>query len=129
MTKRECLLSAVWTGPPLKLDGQELRLPFGRFELLRRWGNIIFSTGSEREQSETAAVHECAWIMAMSKESMIEALSKARDELDPDFVKFCATYEDELPEIIEGVIERLQQLKAAMVESVAPGKGDARHAS
>ena len=129
MTKRECLLSAVWTGPPLMLAGKELRLPFGRFELLRRWQNIIFSTGSTRDQSETAAVHEFAWLMAMDKSQLAEAVSKTRDELESRFIEFCTTHEDELPEIISGVIERLEQLKAAMVESDAPGKEDARHAS
>jgi hypothetical protein len=129
MTKRECLLSAAWTGLPLTLAGRELSLPFGRFEILRLWDNIIFGTNSKRDQSEIAAVYECAWVMFMTRDELAAVQSMTPDDFRKAFADWCLDHEDELPAVKEGIAGRLEQLKAAMVESVTPGKEDARHAS
>ena len=129
MTKRECLLSAAWTGSPLTLAGRELTLPFGRFEILRLWDNIIFGTASKRDQSEIAAVYECAWVMFMTRDELMEVQRMTPEDFRKAFAAWCLAHEEELPSVKDGIAERLEQLKAAMVESVAPGKEDARHAS
>jgi hypothetical protein len=44
-------------------------------------------------------------------------------------VDFMLEFEDELPEIQAGIQERMEAIKAAIVESESPGKGDVPHAS
>jgi hypothetical protein len=129
MTKRECLLSAAWTGSPLTLAGRELSLPFGRFEILRLWDNVIFGSNSKRDQTEIGAVYECAWVMFMTREELAKVQAMPPEEFRKAFADWCLDHEDELPSVKEGIAGRLEQLQAAMVESVTPGKEDARRAS
>ena len=111
------------------LSGRELTLPFGRFEILRLWDNIIFGTNSKRDQSEIAAVYECAWVMFMTREEIAAVQSMQQEDFRKAFAGWCLDHEEELPSVKDGIAERLEQLKAAMVGSVTPGKEDARHAS
>jgi hypothetical protein len=111
------------------LAGRELSLPFGRFEILRLWDNIIFGTNSKRDQSEIAAVYECAWVMFMTRQELTAVQAMTPDDFRKAFADWCLDHEDDLPAVKDGIAGRLEQLKAAMVESVAPGKEDARHAS
>ena len=129
MTKRECLLSAVFVGPPLKLGDKELTLPFGRFEILKMIDNVVFGTNSKRKQTEIGAIYECAWIMSLSKSEMIDLMASDEEARTAALARFCIEHEDELPDIKHGIVARLEALKAAMIESDTPGKEDARHAS
>jgi hypothetical protein len=93
------------------------------------WDNIIFGTNSKRDQSEIAAVYECAWVMFMTREELANVQSMPPEDFRKAFADWCLDHEDDLPAVKDGIAGRLGQLKAAMVESVAPGKEDARHAS
>lgn len=129
MTKRECLLSSVFVGAPLVLAGRELSLPFGRMQALQVLDNIIFANDSKREQSEMQAVYECAWIMFLEKPDLLKVMAATDEENAKSFLAFAIEHEDELGDIKEGIINRLQALKAAMFAPDPPGKEDARHAS
>lgn len=126
--KRDDLLSTAWTGKPLELGGRELRLSAGRHGLLGYWKNAFFDDGNTG-QSSLAAMGELVMVCYLSKEELKEAQRLSDDDRAKAVVDFMLEWEDELPEIQVGIQARMEAIKAAIVESESPGKGDAVHVS
>ena len=125
--KRDDLLSTAWTGKPLELGGRELRLSAGRHGLLDYWKNSQYHEDSN--QTKPAGLGEMVMVCYVTKEELREIQRMTDKEREKAVVDFMLEWEDELPEIAEGIVARMEAIKAAIVESESPGKGDAAHVS
>ena len=125
--KRDDLLSRAWTGAPLELDGRELRLSAGRHSLLGYWKNSFFADNPN--QSSLAAMGELVMVCWLDKDELKAVQRMTDEEREKAVIDFMLEYEDQLPDIQEGIQLRMESIKAAVVESELPGKGEQVHAS
>ena len=126
--KRDDLLSTAWTGKPLELGGRELRLSAGRHGLLGYWKNAFFEEG-QTGQSSLAAMGELVMVCYLTKDEVKGVQRMTNEDRAKAVVDFMLEFEDELPEIQAGIQERMEAIKAAIVESESPGKEGVPHAS
>lgn len=129
MNKREDLLSRVWTGEQLEIGGRPVILSPVRYSILEYWQNSLFNSGNE-EQSAVNAMGELLLLCSVPKEE-IKALQKlTKEERALRVMDFMLENEEEFTLASNGIQERLQSIRAAMVESETPGKEEAqRHVS
>ena len=121
MKNRHNILANAWTGAPLTLAGRELVLTAGRYELLKSWGNVLFSD-TESQQSQTHAMHEVALLCYASSAMIVELRKMTADDRHKAVVDFMLDYEEELPSVIEGLVERITATKLSAAESEGGGK-------
>lgn len=150
MNTRNLMLAEAYIGAPLTLGGRELCLSIGRYSLLEYWKNPFFYTarnkrpqkindvtsaptghGSfpdlpcERGISEVAAMGELIMTCWASKETLAD-MRRATPEARADLVlEFMLTYEDELGDVAQGIMDRMKSIEAAGVVSIEPGKQEA----
>jgi len=129
MNKREDLLSKVWTGPQLEIGGKAVMLSPIRYSILESWRNSLFDS-SNTEQSTVEAMGELLLIGSATPEEIQQLRKDTPEERKAKIVSFMLETEDEFSVASAGVQERLESIRAAMVESESPGKEDAlAHAS
>lgn len=121
MKSRHNILATAWTGAPLTLGGRELVFSPLRYELLKSWGNAYFSD-TESQQSENYATHEIVLLCYASKEMIMELRKMTADDRYKAVLDFMTDFEEELPAVIEGMIERLTATKLSTAESEGGGK-------
>jgi hypothetical protein len=121
MKNRHNILANAWTGDPLILNGSELVLSAGRYELLKTWGNVLFSD-IESDQSQAHAMHEVA-LLCYANTAMIVALRKmTREDRHKSVMDFMLDWEEQLPAVIEGLVERITSVRLSGAESEDTGK-------
>jgi len=121
---RHNILASAWIGEPLTLNGRELVLSAGRYELLKSWGNALFADG-ETDQSSAHAIHEVA-LLCYANGVMLDALRKmTAEDRHKSVVDFMLDHEAELPAIIDGLVARITAVKYTSAESEDSGKQDA----
>lgn len=125
--KRDNLLSQAWTGEPLELNGRELVLSYGRQELLRAWGNELFCDGGT-DQTAVHAMGEIALVCYSTMPEIYELRKMSREDRHEKVIDFMLNAEADMGRITQGIQDRIDAVKASMVESELLGKGDARHA-
>ena len=121
MSNRHNILATAWTGEPLTLNGRELVLTAGRYELLKSWGNALFADGVT-DQSQAHAMHEVA-LLCYADTAMIVALRKMnREDRHKSVLDFMMDWEEQLPAVIEGLVARITSVKLSTAESEGGGK-------
>ncbi len=125
MNTRNLLLAEAYIGAPLTLGGRELCLSIGRYSLLEYWGNPLFSRGKKSGISEVAAMGELVMTCWASKETLAD-MRRATPEARADLVlEFMLSYESELGDVAQGIMDRMKSIEAAGVVSIEPGKQEA----
>jgi hypothetical protein len=125
--KRDNLLTLSWTGAPLVHNGRELVLSYGRFELLKSWGNELLSD-ADTDQSRSHAMGEIALVCCSTKDEIKELNRMTADDRKAAVTEWMIDNEEATGDLFEGIEIRIAAIKAATVESETPGKEDARHA-
>ena len=129
MNKREDLLSKAWTGPQLTIGGKPIMLSPVRYSILESWRNSLFDS-SNTEQSAVEAMGELLLICSATAAEVQQLRNSTPEDRKSNIVCFMLETEDEFSLASAGVQERLESIRAAMVESESPGKEDApAHAS
>ena len=126
---RQNLLESAWIGPPLELNGRELKLSPGKHDLLKLWRNAFFSKNPDPDETTIHAMGEMVMVLHAVK-TELKALRKMTDaERSEAVTDFLIEYEDEFGAIQKGLEDRMGAFAASMVESESPGKGEPVHAS
>ena len=121
MSNRHNILATAWTGEPLTLNNRELVLTAGRYELLKSWGNALFTDGVT-DQSQAHAMHEVALLCYANSFAITELRKMTADDRHKAVLDFMLDYEEELPAVIQGLVERITATKLSTAESEGEGK-------
>ena len=128
MTKRDDLLSRAWTGAQLEIGGKPIILSAVRYAVLEYWHNRLFDETNER-QNAMAAMGELILVCSATREEFKELQRLTVEERAEKVMDFLVEHEEEIDAVSQGVQDRLEAIKAAMVESESPGKGEQVHVS
>jgi len=121
MKNRHNILANAWTGDPLILNGRELVLSAGRYELLKTWGNVLFSD-IETDQSQAHAMHEVALVCYADQDLIGQLRKMNRADRHKSVMDFMLDWEEQLPAVIEGLVERITSVRLSGAESEETGK-------
>jgi hypothetical protein len=121
MKTRHNILATAWTGAPLTLAGREMVFSSIRYEILKSWGNVLLSD-TESDQSQNHAMHEIALLCYSTKEEIKELRKMTADDRHKAVVDFMLDFEEELPGVIEGLVERITATRLSAAESEGGGK-------
>lgn len=124
MTKREDLLSRAWTGEQLTIGGKPVIMSPVRYSILEYWHNSLFDS-TNTNQSAVDAMGEMLLLCSATREELKDIQRLAADERKIRVMEFMIDTEDEFTLASSGIQERLDSIRAAMVESESPGKEDA----
>lgn len=124
MSKRQDLLAKAWIGPQLEFRGEPLILSPVRYSILNYWRNYFFDN-SNTAQGEVDAVGEFILACVSSTDEMRELQRMPTEQRADKVREFMLEIEDQFDELMAGIRERLEAIRAAMVESELPGKEDA----
>lgn len=128
MNKRNDLLSRAWTGAQLEIGGKPIILSAVRYAILEYWHNRLFDETNE-DQNPIAAMGELIMICSASREDFKAIQRLTAEERAAKVMDFIVEHEDQIDDVSAGVQDRLEAIKAAMVESESPGKGVQAHVS
>jgi len=116
--KRQDLLTLNWTGPQLTLDGRDIILSSGAYELLRLWGNCIVDC----PLGNNYALGEASLVCYSTKDELKELRNISPEQRREIVVDFMIDHDGTIQECYEGLVLRLKSINAAAVESELPGK-------
>jgi hypothetical protein len=125
MTKREDLLSRSWTGPQLEIGGKPVIMSPVRYSILEYWKNSLFDS-SNTSQTSINAMGELLLICSATREEIKELKRMTPEQRAERVVDFMLDNEKDFSEASNGIQERLESIRASMVESESPGKEEAQ---
>lgn len=125
MTKREDLLSRSWTGPQLEIGGKPVIMSPVRYSILEYWKNSLFDS-SNTSQTSINAMGELLLICSSTREEIKELKRMTPEKRAEKVVDFMLDNEKDFSEASNGIQERLESIRASMVESESPGKEEAQ---
>lgn len=125
MTKRDDLLSRTWTGPQLEIGGKPVIMSPVRYSILEYWKNSLFDS-SNTSQTSINAMGELLLICSSSRDEIKELQRMTPEKRAEKVVEFMLDNEKEFSAASEGIQERLESIRASMVESESPGKEEAQ---
>lgn len=124
--KRDCLLSKAYSGPPMILAGVTLFYSPLANEILRELNTAFFMGDGTGDQTMHHGVCEGVFVMFLIASSDFKRLDEIRKmdrkERHALVLSFMIEHADEMDELRDQVIERVEASIAASVESEVVGK-------
>jgi len=122
--KRECLLSRHYTGEPMTLHGKPIFYSALVNELMRELKVAVFHGADD--QTDHSAFTECIMVMGLIADNNLARINELRSmdraARHSEVLTFALGNEEEVERLKPQILDRLEQAKAAIVESEAGGK-------
>lgn len=122
--KRECLLSRHYTGEPMTLHGKPIFYSALVNELMREFKVAVFHGADD--QTDHSAFTECIMVMSLIADNNLSRIAELRamprEQRHSEVLTFALEHDEEVEQLKPIILDRLEQAKAAIVESEAGGK-------
>jgi hypothetical protein len=129
MNHRDNLLAKAWTKAPLTIGGKNVCLSPVRYATLEQWENPLF-VGSTTGGGAILAMAETLLVCTATHKEFYALTKMTKEERTAAVFEYMVENEDEISAAASlGLQEQLEPIRAAMVESELPGKGEQVHVS